>query len=1213
MIDTTTRANVTPSQRRADDSLESLLGEVAGDYFDQMTNGQRPEIEDYAERYPEIAEQIRLAFPALQVVGDSRAGTAGQRTDIDLAGRTTLGDFRILHELGRGGMGVVYEAEQLSMGRKVALKVLPFAALAQEKSLQRFRNEVRAAGALNHPSIVPIHSVGEERGVHFFAMQLIRGQTMADVIAQLARLQTEGQDPHGSSISQALSAAERLDVGGSSNEPAQPWRSGDHPTTGDDDNDASARVSQRTPRETRREVGRSGDHPTTDDDDASSRVSQETQRETQARISTERHTDDRSAFFRSAARLGVQAAEALQHAHDQGVLHRDIKPANLMLDAEGQLYITDFGLARIETDVGVTMTGDLVGTLRYMSPEQALAERVVIDHRSDIYSLGVTLYELLTLRPPLDGANRQELLKQIAFEEPLKPRQIDRSIPRELETIVLKAIEKDPDERFATAAELADDLRAVLEDRPIKAQPPTLIQRSAKWSRRHKPLVWSAGVSTALLLLLTVVVLSIAAVRINRERQIAEDERNQAQQAREEAEAARERVETTQKFLVDSFRSPDPARDGRTITVTEVLDRAVQQLDFDFPDEPEVRAGLLHTIGLTFVGLGLHDRAIEVHRTAFELRRTQLGFEHPDTLRSLSDLGAAHAYAGDYDQALQLLHESLDKRRDILGPDHPDTLNGMNKLGVVYLYAGKLDLALPLLGKTLKLAEATLGPDHSHTLTSMSNLAGAYKSAGELDLALPLFERALKLKRIKLGPDHPSTLITMSNLAGAYKSAGKLDLALPLYERTLKLSKAKLGPDHPATLATMGNLASGYEHAGKLDLAVPLYEETLKLLEAKLGRGHPNTLICMSNLAVGYLAAGKPNLALPLSEEALKLKKVEFGPDHPETLMSMNNVATCYNAAGKRDLALPLYEETLRLRKPKLGPDHPDTLQSMSNLAEAYKSAWKLDLALPLFEENLKLRKAKLGPDHPETLTSMVQLAVTYWSAKQLDKSIPLFEDLLERQERKLGRNDPSSLREVANLGVNYKDAGRLEEALPLLEEAYRAAAKYPTLRWVGKQLLYGYAKAGEADQTAALTYELLADVRASLPEDSPQLAGQLAQFGRPLLQVQAFAEVEPLLRECLAIREKTQPDSWLTFNTKSMLGAALLGQKKYADAEPLLLAGYEGMKQHEKTIPPPGQLRLTEALERLVTFYEETEKPDEAAKWRTELESQNTLENDPD
>ncbi len=196
--------------------------------------------------------------------------------------------------------------------------------------------------------------------------------------------------------------------------------------------------------------------------------------------------------FRSAAKLGIQAAEALQHAHDLGVLHRDIKPGNLMLDADAQLHITDFGLARIEADAGVTMTGDILGTLRYMSPEQALAKRVVIDQRSDIYSLGVTLYELLTLQPAFSGNDRQSLLQQIAFEEPKLPTRINRAIPRELETIVMKAIAKNPRERYATAQELADDLGRYLDDMPIQAKRPSLLQRTNKWTHRNKTFVRTA-------------------------------------------------------------------------------------------------------------------------------------------------------------------------------------------------------------------------------------------------------------------------------------------------------------------------------------------------------------------------------------------------------------------------------------------------------------------------------------------------------------------------------------------------------------------------------------------------------------------------------------------------------------------------------------------------------------------------------------------------
>ncbi len=306
--------------------------------------------------------------------------------------------------------------------------------------------------------------------------------------------------------------------------------------------------------------------------------------------------------------------------------------------------------------------------------------------------------------------------------------------------------------------------------------------------------------------------------------------------------------------------------------------------------------------------------------------------------------------------------------------------------------------------------------------------------------------------------------------------------------------------------------------------------------------------------------------------------------------------------AGKLDLALPLFEETLKLQKSKLGPEHPDTLRAMNNLASAYQADGKLDLALPLYEEALKLKKAKLGPEHPNTLITMNDLGAAYWSAKQFDKSVPLFEDLLRRREAKLGRDDPGTLHTVAQLGVNYKDAGRLEEALPLLEEAHRAAKKHARLRWVGMPLFDFYIKAGKVERAVAISRELLGDMRASLPKQSPQFSGQLARLAFSLLKINAFAEAEPLLRECLAIREETQPDSWLTFNTKSMLGAALLGQKKYADAVPLLLAGYKGMNERQEKIPAAGKTRLTEALQRLVGLYEVTGKEEEAAKWKAEL-----------
>jgi tetratricopeptide (TPR) repeat protein len=357
----------------------------------------------------------------------------------------------------------------------------------------------------------------------------------------------------------------------------------------------------------------------------------------------------------------------------------------------------------------------------------------------------------------------------------------------------------------------------------------------------------------------------------------------------------------------------------------------------------------------------------------------------------------------------------------------------------------------------------------------------------------------------------------------------------------------------------------------------------------------------MNNLAAAYRETGRSNLALPLFEETLKLNTAGLGPEHPATLNSMHNLAASYQDAGKLDKAVPLLEQTLQLRKARIGPDHPDTLVTMNNLAHAYRASGKPDLGMPLLEKALELTQAKLGPDHPETLATMFSLAMAYRLEKQLDRSIALFEECIKRMEAKFGRNHPETLLTVAYLGVNYKDAGRPRGAIPLLEEAHRAARQYPRLVFVVPHLRDAYARAGENGKLADLLLGQLTGARKALPRDSPQLAGLLAETGLVLLAQKKWAEAEPLLRESLAIRVQTQSDAWTTFNTQSMLGGALLGQKKYADAEPLLLKGYEGMKKHEKLIPPEGKMRLPEAIDRLIELYSATDRSAEAKMWQDE------------
>jgi WD40 repeat protein/serine/threonine protein kinase len=444
------------------DSEADPLAPLAEEFADRYRRGERPSLTEYAARHPQLAERIRRIFPALMIVEEfGSVGATGPFVKpvpgpeeaasgrIDAPAGRQVGEYRILREIGRGGMGIVYEAVQESLGRHVALKVLPAHGLLAPTLLERFRREARAAAKLHHTNIVPVFGVGEHEGLHFYAMQFIQGQSLDSVVREVQRLRQTAaatQEIHHRAAANDLSVsiAEGLLTG----------RFADKEAAGSP-HDASAPTPGST-------LG-----------SRTSGAAKDTQRSAQS---------DRQ-YFASVAQVGVQVAEGLAHAQQHGILHRDIKPSNLLLDTQGTVWITDFGLARAEGAEELTQQGDIVGTLRYMAPERFRGET---DARSDLYGLGLTLYEMLTLRPAFAATERARLIERILHEEPPRPRQLDRRIPRDLETIVLKAMAKEPGERYATAAELAEDLRRFLADRPVQARRVAWTERTWRWCRRNR-------------------------------------------------------------------------------------------------------------------------------------------------------------------------------------------------------------------------------------------------------------------------------------------------------------------------------------------------------------------------------------------------------------------------------------------------------------------------------------------------------------------------------------------------------------------------------------------------------------------------------------------------------------------------------------------------------------------------------------------------------
>ncbi len=815
-----------------------------------------------------------------------------------------IGGYRVIGVLGEGGMGIVYEAEQASPRRRVALKVIRGGQFVDETRVKMFQREADTLARLKHPNIGGIYESGRtEDGQHFFAMELVLGKTLGAYLRDRP---------------QAIDSAE---------------------------------------------------------------------------------LEHRLALFQS-------VCDAVQYAHQRGVIHRDLKPSNIIVtDQSSQsgvatstagaaaptVKILDFGLARItEGDLALTQIteiGVIKGTLPYMSPEQARGDVEGIDIRTDVYALGVILYEMLAGRRPYDTA-RSALLEavRVICEEPPAPLASTWSgsckLDPDVATIVGTALEKEPDRRYASAAALSEDVGRFLASQPILARPPSAVYQLRKMVSRHRT-VFATSLAMAMVLVVSSVVSTSLYFKARRE-------------------SERARIEALKSHHVANFMTgmlegvgPSVALGRDTTMLREVLDRTAERIGTELTNEPEVEANVRSVLGSTYRDLGELEKAEAQQSEAVAKNRRVLGDDDGTTLISIHDLAVTLQDLGRYEQAEGLFNEALAGMRRVLGDDDRNTLMTIGDLGQLIAETGRLAEAEPYHRESLEGLRRIEGPEGAETMTALSNLGVLLHSMGRYVEAEATLREALEIKRRVLGNDHPETLICMNSLGVVLNAEGKYDEAEALYVESVDGYRRVVGDEHKDTLRALANLGVFLTERGRPDEGERYLQQALETRRRVLGDDHFDTLVSINTMGFWYYRQGRYDESEAMIREALERGRRVLGSDHPDFLVWVFNMGQLLQLRGRLAEAEPYDREVVDTFRRTLGLAHPRALQALGDLAELVDKLGRPQEAESLLLEGLAAARRDNGEADESTTATRAQLAAFYRSHDRMAEARAVVADQL--------------------------------------------------------------------------------------------------------------------------------------------------------------------------------------------------------------------------